>query len=63
MTVDINALVNGSPLDSVIEIVGANGQPLSDLRRPASLEVCQHDDEDTEGGMLDSFLQSRSAPA
>ncbi len=34
VTVDINAVVNGSPLDSVIEIVGANGLPLATLRRP-----------------------------
>ena len=34
VTVDINANANGSPLDSVIEIVAANGQPLDDLRCP-----------------------------
>ena len=34
VTVDINANANGSPLDSVIEIVGANGLPLMSLRRP-----------------------------
>ena len=57
VTVDINAVVNGSPLDSVIEIVGANGQPLATCGAPAFNSICQHDDEDTEGGLLDSLLQ------
>ena len=57
VTVDINAAANGSPLDSVIEIVGSNGQPLATCVTPAFTSVCQHDDEDTAGGLLDSFLQ------
>ena len=35
VTVDINAVVNGSPLDSVIEITGANGVPLNACVAPA----------------------------
>lgn len=57
VTVDINAAADGSPLDSVIEIVGANGQPLATCGSPAFTSVCQHDDEDTASGELDSFLQ------
>ncbi len=59
VTVDIDAAVNGSPLDSVIEIVGANGQPLMACGAPAFNSICQHDDEDTDAGQLDSFLQVR----
>ncbi len=59
VTVDINAAVNGSPFDSVIEIVGANGQPLMTCGAPAFNSICQHDDEDTDAGLLDSFLQVR----
>ena len=50
---------NGSPLDSVIEIVGANGLPLMTCGAPAFTSICQHDDEDTEAGLLDSFLQAQ----
>ena len=59
MTVDINAIVNGSPLDSVIEIVGANGLPLMTCGAPTFTSICQHDDEDTDAGLLDSFLQAQ----
>ena len=45
VTVDINAASNGSPLDSVIEIVGANGLPLSTCGAPTFVALCQHDDE------------------
>ncbi len=57
ITVDINAQVNGSPLDSVIEIVGANGVQLATCGAPVFDAACEHDDEDTLGGALDSFLQ------
>jgi hypothetical protein len=57
VTVDIDASVNGSPLDSVIEIVDANGDPLATCVSPAFTTVCQHDDEDTANGELDSFLE------
>ena len=59
VTVDINAVVNGSPLDSVIEIVGANGLPLATCAAPNFTSICQHDDEDTDAGLLDSLLQAR----
>ena len=63
VTVDINANANGSPLDSVIEIVGANGLPLMSCGAPAFTSICQHDDEDTEAGLLDSFLQAQIGAA
>lgn len=56
VTVDINASVNGSPLDSVIEIVGANGVPLSTCVAPTFNSSCVHDDEVT-AEQLDSFLE------
>lgn len=59
VTVDINASINGSPLDSVIEITGANGVPLASCGAPAFTSICQDDDDDTNAGLLDSFLQVR----
>lgn len=56
ITVDINADVNGSPLDSVIEIVGANGVQLNTCGAPTFIAACEQDDE-TPGVDLDSFLQ------
>lgn len=59
VTVDINAQVNGSPLDSVIEIVDANGIPLTTCRDPdTSLfdATCISDDEEL-GVQLDSLLE------
>jgi hypothetical protein len=57
VTVDIDAVVNGSPLDPVIEIVGANGVQLTSCVAPGFTSACEHDDEDTLAGDLDSFLQ------
>lgn len=54
VTVDINANVNGSPLDSVIEIVDASGDQLTTCGA-AFNEACEHDDEDL-GVLLDSLL-------
>jgi hypothetical protein len=62
VTVDINAQVNGSPMDSVIEIVGANGNPLGTCVTPNFNSPCIHDDEDT-AVELDSFLQVQVAGA
>ena len=59
VTIDINAVVNGSPLDSVIEVVNAGGVPLSACGAPGFTSVCVHDDEDTASGQLDSFLELR----
>jgi hypothetical protein len=59
VTVDVNAALNGSPLDSVIEIVNAAGVRLTTCVEPAFTSECLHDDDDTEGGLLDSFLQVR----
>jgi hypothetical protein len=62
VTVDIDAQVNGSPMDSVIEIVGANGLPLNACTAPNFNSLCIHDDE-TQGVDLDSFLEVRVAGA
>lgn len=56
VTIDINAQVNGSPIDSVIEFVDANGIVLNACVAPAFIEPCISDDE-VQGVQLDSFLQ------
>jgi hypothetical protein len=56
VTVNINAQVNGSPLDSVIEIVDVNGVRLNLCVSPGFTSACVHDDEVT-GVQLDSFLE------
>ena len=56
VTVDINAESMGSPLDSVIEVVGANGIPLNTCVAPAFNSICVHDDE-VLGVVHDSILQ------
>ncbi len=56
VTVDINAQVNGSPLDSVIEFVDANGVQLITCVAPTFNSACNHDDE-LLGVDLDSFLE------
>jgi Putative Ig domain len=62
VTVNIDAQVNGSSLDSVIEIVDANGIPLTTCVAPSFNTVCVHDDE-VETVVLDSFLQVQVAGA
>jgi hypothetical protein len=56
VTVDINAQVNGSPVDTVIEIVNASGAQLNGCVAPAYTSPCESDDEEL-GVDLDSFLQ------
>ncbi len=56
VTIDIDAQVNGSPLDSVIEIVDANGMRLNLCDSPAFSSPCVNDDE-VLGVNLDSILQ------
>ncbi len=56
VAIDINAQVNGSPLDSVIEFVDANGVVLNTCVAPAFNSQCISDDE-VLGVQLDSFLQ------
>jgi hypothetical protein len=56
VAIDINAQVNGSPLDSVIEFVDANGVRLNTCVAPAFTSPCVSDDE-VPGVQLDSFLQ------
>jgi hypothetical protein len=56
ITVDIDAQVDGSPIDTVIEIVNAAGTQLNTCVAPAYTSPCEHDDEEL-GVTLDSFLQ------
>jgi hypothetical protein len=56
VTVDIDGQEIGSTIDSVIEIVGANGVPLATCIAPGFSSPCIHDDEEL-GVSLDSFLQ------
>jgi hypothetical protein len=58
VTIDINAQVNGSPLDSVIEVVNAGGAVLNQCGAPAFTTECVSDDE-VLGVQLDSSLQLR----
>ncbi len=62
ITVDINAQSNGSPLDSVIELLAANGVRLNTCVSPGFVSACVHDDE-TLGVVLDSFLVIRVSGA
>lgn len=58
VTIDINAQVNGSPIDPVIEFVDANGVVLNSCVAPAFTSPCVSDDE-VLGVQLDSFLEIR----
>jgi hypothetical protein len=58
ITIDIDAQVNGSPLDSVIEVVDAAGAPLDTCGSPSFASECFSDDEQL-GVARDSFLQVR----
>ena len=62
VTVDINAQVNGSPLDSVIEIVNATGIVLNTCESPLFNSECVSDDE-VFAVDLDSLLQVQVAGA
>jgi hypothetical protein len=62
VTIDINAQSNGSPMDSVIEIVDAGGVTLNTCVAPDFDTACIDDDEDP-GVLLDSFLQVQIAGA
>ncbi|MGH8251791.1 MAG: Ig domain-containing protein [Steroidobacteraceae bacterium] len=57
VTVDIDANFHGSPLDPVIAIVGANGDPLTTCG-PAFDEDCVQDDEEP-GILLDPLLTAQ----
>jgi hypothetical protein len=61
VTIDINAALDGSPLDSVIELVSSNGTRLATCVAPDFTSPCVNDDEDLDNGNLDSFLQARIA--
>lgn len=56
VTIDINAQVNGSPLDPVIEVVNSAGTVLNQCVSPAFTSACVSDDE-VLGVQRDSFLQ------
>ena len=56
ITIDINAEVNGSPLDSVIEVVNAAGVPLDTCDAPLYGSECVNDDD---GATLDSRVELR----
>ena len=58
VTLDIDAQVNGSPVDTVIEIVNASGTVLNRCGAPSFNAACVSDDEEL-GVDLDSFLQVR----
>jgi hypothetical protein len=58
VTVDIDAQVNGSPLDSVIEIVDETGDRLNTCVAPDFNTECVHDDE-VLGQDLDSSIEVR----
>jgi hypothetical protein len=60
ITIDINAQVNGSPIDTVIEVLGAGGNVLDQCIAPAYSSPCISDDEQL-GVDLDSFLRLRVA--
>ncbi len=63
ITVDIDAQVNGSPLDSVIEIVNASGTRLNTCALPGQgtfTSPCVHDDE-VLGMQIDSLLRIQVA--
>jgi hypothetical protein len=58
ITIDINADVNGSPVDTVIEVVNAGGSVLNQCVAPGYNSPCVSDDE-VLGVDLDSFLRLR----
>ena len=62
VTVDINAESQGSPLDSVIEIVDGSGVLLGTCVAPAFSTACEHDDE-VSGEVHDSRLVIQVAGA
>jgi hypothetical protein len=62
VTVNIDAQVNGSPVDTVIEIVDATGTQLDRCVAPTYTSLCVSDDEEP-GVDLDSFLRVRVSGA
>jgi hypothetical protein len=58
VVVDILAQNSGSPIDTVMEIVGANGSQLGTCVAPGYVSPCEHDD-DVLGEQLDSHLEIR----
>ena len=58
ITIDINAEVNGSPIDAVVEVQNAAGVQLQSCGTSPFVDPCFNDDHPN-GGTLDSFLQLR----
>ncbi|HEU4515776.1 MAG TPA: Ig domain-containing protein, partial [Steroidobacteraceae bacterium] len=58
ITIDVNAEVNGSPIDAVVEVLNAAGVQLQSCGTSPFDDPCFNDDEPG-GGTLDSFLQLR----
>ena len=58
ITLNINAEINGSPLDAVVEVVNAAGTQLSTCDAPTYTSACFNDDE-TGGDTLDSLVELR----
>jgi hypothetical protein len=58
VTIDINAQILGSPIDTVIEVLGAGGNVLNQCGAPGFTSECISDDEEL-GVDLDSFLELR----
>lgn len=56
--ININAEINGSPIDAVVEVVNAAGSQLNTCVAPTYNSACFNDDE-TGGGTLDSRLELR----
>lgn len=62
ITLDINAQVNGSPIDAVVEVLNAAGTQLQTCGTSPFDDPCFNDD-DPGGGTLDSYLQLRVSGA
>ena len=58
ITININAEINGSPLDAVVEVLNAAGAQLNTCDAPAYDQPCFNDDE-VPGGTLDSLVELR----
>ena len=56
ITLNINAEINGSPLDAVVEVVNAAGTQLNTCDAPTYTSACFNDDE-TGGDTLDSLVE------
>ena len=58
VTININAEINGSPIDAVVEVVNAGGAQLNTCDAPLYDQPCFNDDE-AGGSTLDSLVELR----